>query len=236
MTNQWEIFYRSDWMALYSLWVIPALFLLWAPWAGPGRGARSRGGRFVHFWALIFAVETLLDPFATGPMVAGASENVATGVSLLFVLLGDFRVLVLAFYLVATDAGLGRNALRALGFTVAVPVTAWASFNVLEAFLGPLSQQVLWLCHELLFVWLALWLRAECRGDRQLSEMLAYVALYYALWASSDLLILAKVDAGWLLRILPNQLYYAFFVPYVYVTFDWRGAEASEASSSPVDR
>jgi hypothetical protein len=26
------------------------------------------------------------------------------------------------------------------------------------------------------------------------------------------------VDAGWALRVLPNQLYYAFFVPFVW----WR--------------
>jgi len=223
-------------MALYALWVIPGLFLLWAPWAGPGRQARSRRGRFVHYWALIFAVETLIDPFATGPAVADASENVATGVSLLFVLLGDFRVLLLVLYLAEMDAGLGRNALRALGFTLAVPVTAWASFNVLEALLGPLSQQVLWLCHEVIFVGLALWMRAQCRGDRALSQVLTFVALYYALWASADMLILSRVDAGWLLRILPNQLYYAFFVPFVYVNFDWRGAEATEGFDSSPDR
>ncbi len=236
MTTDWEVFYHSDWMSIYALCVAPALFLLWASWAGPGRGARSLRGRFVHLWALVFAVETVLDPFATGPLVAEAPEGVATGVSLFFVLLGDFRVLLLAFYLAEPGVGLARNARRALAFTAAVPVTAWASFNLLEALLGPLSREVLWLCHELIFVALALWLRAQFRNDRPLAEVLAYVGVYYALWAASDMLILAGVDWGWLLRILPNQLYYAFFVPYVYVTFDWRGAEASDAPSSPHDR
>ena len=229
--NRWELFYQSDWMALYALWVVPALFLLWALLAGEGRGARSQRARFLHFWALAFALETLIDPLATGPMVAESTENVASGVSLLFVLLGDFRVLLLVLFLQEPGAGLGRGALRALGFTLAVPVTAWASFNVLEALLGPLSQQVLWICHELLFVWLALWLRTQCRSDRLLGEVLLYVAVYYALWAVSDLLILERQDWAWLLRILPNQLYYAFFVPFVYVSFDWRAAEASEAPS-----
>ena len=30
-------------------------------------------------------------------------------------------------------------------------------------------------------------------------------------------LILAGVDFGWGLRVLPNQLYYAFFVPFAYL-------------------
>lgn len=235
MATDWEVFYRNNWVELYSLWVIPALFLVWALWAGPGRGARSWRGHFVHLWALVFAVETLLDPIATGPLVAEAPASVATGVSLLFVLIGDFRVLLLVLYLGEPGVGLGRSALRALAFTVAVPVSAWASANLLEVLLGPLSQQVVWLCHELLFVALALWLRARCRGERQLAEVLVFVAVYYALWAISDALILGGVNQGWLLRILPNQLYYAFFVPYVYVSFDWRGAEESEAQDSQAD-
>jgi DNA polymerase-3 subunit chi len=32
--------------------------------------------------------------------------------------------------------------------------------------------------------------------------------------ASADVLILMGVDAGWGLRVIPNQLYYAFFVPF----------------------
>jgi hypothetical protein len=44
------------------------------------------------------------------------------------------------------------------------------------------------------------------------------VAAYYGLWAAADVLILCGVDAGWPVRLVPNQLYYGFFVPFV-----WRG-------------
>jgi hypothetical protein len=45
------------------------------------------------------------------------------------------------------------------------------------------------------------------------------VAVYYALWATADLLIrYGGIDAGWLLRALPNQLYYAFWIPFAYAT------------------
>jgi len=49
---------------------------------------------------------------------------------------------------------------------------------------------------------------------------LLYVAVYYALWACSDLLIqIGGIDAGWLLRVVPNQLYYAWWVPVVFFAF-----------------
>ena len=49
--------------------------------------------------------------------------------------------------------------------------------------------------------------------------VLAYAVAYYALWAAADLSILAGRDAGWALRMLPNQLYYALFVPFAFSTW-----------------
>jgi hypothetical protein len=96
---------------------------------------------------------------------------------------------------------------------------------------------VLWLVYELGFVALALVLRrridgglaagASERDRRLLRALLLYAAGYYALWASADALILAGFDAGWGLRILPNQLYYAFTVPFVYFSyFGWPSGRA----------
>ena len=57
-----------------------------------------------------------------------------------------------------------------------------------------------------------------------LQGALSYVAVYYGLWAAADaLILLGGLDAGWLLRALPNQLYYAFWVPFVFFTFLRRG-------------
>jgi hypothetical protein len=75
---------------------------------------------------------------------------------------------------------------------------------------------VRWLCYALRFRALALWLRRGAH-DPALRAVLGYVVAYYALWASADVLILAGVDFGWGLRVLPNQLYYSFFVPFAYL-------------------
>jgi hypothetical protein len=90
---------------------------------------------------------------------------------------------------------------------------------------GPLPEQVLWLIYECAFVALALWWRVRLIPARRppalrfLRVVLAYVAIYYALWGVADALILAHRDVGWALRIVPNQLYYAFFVPVVWWLF-----------------
>jgi hypothetical protein len=53
-----------------------------------------------------------------------------------------------------------------------------------------------------------------------LQRCASFVVVYYGLWATSDLLILGGLDAGWLLRAVPNQLYYAVWIPFVYLTLD----------------
>ena len=65
-------------------------------------------------------------------------------------------------------------------------------------------------------------------ADRLVRALLAFAAVYYALWAASDVLILAGVDEGWLLRCVPNQLYYGLTVPFVW----WRFFSPSYAASS----
>ena len=53
-----------------------------------------------------------------------------------------------------------------------------------------------------------------------LRDAAAFAGVYYALWASADLLItFGGLDAGWAIRIVPNQLYYAFWIPFVYFRF-----------------
>ena len=62
--------------------------------------------------------------------------------------------------------------------------------------------------------------------------MLGYVAVYYALWATADLLILGTGrDVAWALRIVPNQLYYAWYLPFVYWRFFARRYSATSTST-----
>lgn len=211
----WGSWYAGDAQGVYALLVVPALFLVYLLLAGrrgAGRGVR----RFVFLYCFTFTLLTLLDPLSTGLLVRGAPQLVGTGVSLLFVLLGDFRVLLLVFCCCGEFSG-QQSAARAAILTLPVPLLAFLANRGLDAAVGPVSGQVLWLCHELLFTALALWLLSRYGGDAFVRRVLLYVVAYYALWAGSDVLILLGVDLGWLLRALPNQLYYAFFTPFVWL-------------------
>jgi hypothetical protein len=229
--GSWEGFYQGELQSLWGLLPAPALFLAYAALRGRARAAAS--GRpdadVVLAYSLVFAVETLLDPALNGPLARGLGlgEWARTGVMLLFVLLGDFRVFALVF-LLAEDRS--HALLRAAICTAIVPALAGAfHFGIAPRLFPGLPEQALWLVYELLFTGVALGLRsrvvpfltpAEPAGHRRfLRGALLYAATYYALWALSDLLILSGVDAGWALRVLPNQLYYAFWVPFVFFGF-----------------
>ena len=172
-----------------------------------------------------------------------ADAPIATVVMVLFVLLGDFRVYLLVFTLmthagarhdvrVADPVFATRDALRpvppraaiaALGATLVVPLVALAVDAGIRTRVPTAPTQAIWLVYELAFLVVALALRqwlipARVPGTAPrlrtyLRAVLAYVAAYYGLWATADAVILAGFDAGWALRMVPNQLYYAFWLP-----------------------
>jgi hypothetical protein len=213
----WDAFYHGDLQGLWSLIVLPALFLLVRPWRRPRRpGADPRAARFVCVWATVFALETIADPPAI----------VLLGLPVLpFVLLGDFRVFLLVLGVVDPDRPLAGTIARAAAWTMVVPVIAWSAYRLATVLAGPIPEQGLWLVYEIAFVALALWWRERRVPARRpialryLRAVLAYVAVYYALWGVADVLILAGFDAGWALRVIPNQLYYSFWVPVAWGLF-----------------
>ncbi len=215
----WHDFYDSAWQQPWALLLPPFAFAIWRGIAAPpGPGALPELRRFVVGWAALFTLGTMLDPLATGPLAnALGSPAAATALGLAFVLLGDLRIWWLVF-----RAG-GRGLAPALAATTGVPIAAWLVTRVL----APLPDQALWLVHESLFVALAFFLSRRLSGRFE-RAVLAYAAVYYALWAACDVLILAGVDAGWLLRCVPNQLYYGFTVPFVW----WRFFAPSYAATS----
>ena len=229
--ESWRDVYHHDLQAAYAPLVAPFLFLIWRALKGaPAGGVVPAAARFVDAYAIFFAVETMLDPIATGPLVRAlglADGWGGTVVLLTFVLLGDFRVFLLVFAVAALASGQSWHALlgRAAAWTLVVPIAAYAIRGAIGAAV-PLPANAIWLVYELGFFAMALYLRerwvpgalAEVRV--YLRAVTAYVAAYYALWAISDLLIqVAGVDAGWALRIIPNQLYYGFWIPFVLLRF-----------------
>jgi hypothetical protein len=232
--ESWRAFYQSDLQGVWSLLPVPAAFFFYLLFSRRARAlaASSAEARFVRGWALLFAVETLLDPLVGSQLVPrlGAPPALATAVMLAFVLLGDFRVYWLLFAVALRDVR--RGARLAAAVTPAVPLLAYASDRLIEGFAHDATGQRLWLIHELMFTGVALWLWGAWLprrvGDaatlRFLRRVCAYVIAYYVLWAACDALWLAaSLDVAWLLRALPNQLYYAFFVPFVWLVYSRRG-------------
>lgn len=228
-------FYKTDLQSVYALCVVPLLFLAYLL-LSPEARRRAAGQRFLYLYCVAFTVETILDPFATGPFLRwlGAGDGgLGTAIPLAFVLLGDFRVYLLIFAMarLSRPKPNGRSLapvfLEAAAWTLVVPIAAYTVDSALHRASPGLPEQSIWLVHELAFLAVALWLRA--RGiarrlpeaghamRRGLEAVAGYVAAYYALWATADVIILVfGLDIGWALRVVPNQLYYAFFLPFAW--------------------
>jgi hypothetical protein len=220
--SSWEAFYQSDVQGLYGLVLVPTLFLLWMLLVRPP--ATGGTARFVRAWAIVFAIATILDPLVTGPGVRWLGVDGEPAL-VLFVLLGDFRVFLLVCFLLAPERGLGPALCEAAAWTLVVPALAWTVTAGLRTTFGSLPSVTIWIVYETAFALLALGFRTVIVPRQPsphaayLRVILAYVAVYYALWAAADLLVLGGVDAGWALRVLPNQLYYALWVPAAYALF-----------------
>ena len=239
-------FYTSDLQSAYALWPVPLLFLAWLRLRG-GRPAATRDAAFVRAYATFFAVETVLDSLVTGPLtklLGLAGTPVGLVVLIFFVLLGDFRVLYLLQRLSFPDRARERLLAEAAAWTLIVPLAALSIRAALETVRGSLGENAIWLIYELCFLALALVLRqvvlprwvAGSGRERRLAylrSVAGYVAVYYALWAGADVLIqIFDLDVGWALRVIPNQLYYVFYVPFVYFRYFASGADHDSASTS----
>lgn len=228
----WSAVYATDLQGCWALLPVPALYLAARAlgWRPRGSGVLPSGAQFVDVYAVAFAIETLIDPLVTGPLLRSygyADTPLATTVMVGFVLLGDFRVYLLVFALLAVAQGRrwGSAVPVSAAWTMVVPLVAYPLATAVRAAWPAADPNTIWLVYEVSFALLAWILRgvlprrvaAEQPALRAyLGAVLTYVTVYYALWATADALIqLAGVDLGWLLRIVPNQLYYAFWIPFV---------------------
>ncbi len=213
--GSWWGFYHSNLQSLWLLLIVPFVFLLYLLLRRVPAGTPAQ--RFLRGYAGIFTLGALLDPLATGPLsrALDLSGAAATALILVFVLQGDFRVLLLLFAEGGAAPDLRKKTRRAAAFTGLVPAATGVLYSPAWLGLASWPTQGLWLIYELCFAALALWLRRRMPTPA-LRAIALYACSYYVLWASADVLILRGVDAGWGLRVLPNQLYYAWFVPFAY--------------------
>lgn len=212
-----EAFYASPLQHPILLWVAALAGMAWC--------ATRRGlDRRVRRYCAALTVLSLADAWLTSNHVYGLgvlSGRLARVVPLAFVLAGDYRYLLLIG--AATERGgleIGARTLAvAAGMTVIVPalsqVIAW---GLPESASGP---RVLFLVYEVSFALLVTALRIwhpRVRSIAWLDSVSRFVTLYYALWATADAIILFggsgswASDLGFLLRVIPNALYYGGFI------------------------
>jgi hypothetical protein len=230
----WHEVYYGDLQSLYALLIAPIAFLAWRLTSGVDgrRAVAPDSARFVAGLTLLFAIETMIDPIATGPLLKldFFRYNLAsTLIPFLFVLLGDLRVLLLAIGVARPERRLRQNLAWALGAGLIVPIVAGIGYTLTRWIWPEVHGQVLWMIYEFAFLILCVvlarvWVSRCVPDDPPLATFLrsifGYSAAYYALWWVADVLIVvADLDLGWAIRIVPNQLYYAFWVPFVYWRF-----------------
>lgn len=204
-----------------AFWIAGVAFLAW--WA--------RRRAFLVAYVALFVVEILADALATGgwsPLSLLRSPW-STPIAIAFVILGDFRYFLLVERF-ATKAGAeptaptsGRAWAAAAAMSLVVPI---GSSIVNRAIAGRVTDtRWTFLVYEAMFVALAIALRAAILPKRLASiapsvrawllRVTTFEIAQYALWVTADVIILAGVEAGFLLRVVPNAMYYAAFLPFV---------------------
>jgi hypothetical protein len=216
----WQAFYGADWQFPFGVMAVPFAFLVYRAIARERREDALDAGLapFVSLWVTLFTLVALLDPLATGPLARALGSRAESLLGFTFVLLGDFRVYWLALRFRAPAQTGARAAREALALSLPAPAIA----GLASLALG--TGQAMWLTHELVSLALAFALArlaapVDPRRAAFVRSALGFFAAHYALWAAADVLILAGVDAGWAVRLVPNQLYYGFLVPFVWSRF-----------------
>ncbi|MDP3278908.1 MAG: hypothetical protein Q8Q09_27195 [Deltaproteobacteria bacterium] len=231
----WKSLYDSAWHNP-GIFALAAFFLLIWLIVWPKHAPSLR-----HLRVLVagLAVVVLADIALTGGLspLAPAHRHWIGYVAIPFVILGDARVFLLfeqelARSTVQDPARSLKTYGRALAMALIVPVLQAILLQLFPSMFA--QRRRLFLAYELMFlpvllgyirvrVQPALVARAQrltqhtwLQGGKWLSLLGVFVFAQYALWALADVMILAGLDAGYLVRFVPNAMYYALFLPFAY--------------------
>lgn len=183
----------------------------------------ARRLNFLPGFLVVFCTEIVADATVTGAWspVPVDSAWFAT-LSIVFVILGDLRYFILAEHYTRPRAPLRQVLSAAMPIAFAVPVLTGFGSRVIPALGDP---RVLYLVYELLLFLLVLSLQFGVYGKRAAANpnqrvfvrrLSLFLLVQYGGWALADCVILSGAEAGHALRMVPNILYYALFLPFVY--------------------
>lgn len=210
-----EAFYGSSLQHPLLLWSIPIgyLFVRWRVLFS------LRSPSFLSHFLRLVVLGTILDASLTSDPIlrfVGFGPALSQALAIGFVIAGDFRVL----YLLVRLRG-NRPHLIGISFGLSLIVP------LLQALLTQIAPSAFadirhtFLVYELLFIGLLLVIQwrfgtEPLNPQSRLAREVGFFALgYYCLWALSDGFILMGADSGYLLRVVPNLLYYGAFAPFV---------------------
>lgn len=207
--------------AFYDSFIQHPLLLWAAALVGLALALSRRGlSRSLRWFCVALTVLSLLDAWLTTKQIPGIgplSGVAASLVPLAFVLLGDFRYFVF-IESARSDGTLSatvRGLLRACAWTLVVPLGSQLAVVLLDSY----EPRTLFLVYEALFVVLslaiiALYLPRHVDAPGWTRRVTRFVIGYCVLWAAADAIILTTGDdLGFLLRVIPNALYYGGLVP-----------------------
>ncbi len=209
-----ESLYGSPWHHPYFFWAFGGPLLGLFAW----RALTSEAPRARALAALLaaFQLGILADAWLNAPKLSPLSGGTAEAVAIAFVILGDAR-----FFLLLERFGRGQTRLRAsvyaLGWSLLVPVGSLLAKSFSS------NGRVHYLTYELAFAALVIGLRTQLiprlppgPGRTFALRLCGYELTQYLLWATADVCILAGREEGYLLRLVPNALYYVGFVPFAW--------------------
>lgn len=217
MSSRWQAIYDSPW---HQPRLVGALGLA----ALAAFALKRVRGDFLSLWTLGFGALAIVDATLTAsdsPLLP-AHGDLLGALAIAFVLLGDARVYTLVERYAGASPSIARRVLHGL---------AWGS--LVSVLMAPLARTVpvfqreprtLFLTYELLALAQAIaWLTVRLPRAKGVSPevmrwtrgVMRFVAVQYGLWALADVVILWVHPAGFLLRLVPNVLYYGLFVGYV---------------------
>ncbi len=179
---------------------------------------------FLYGYLFVFLVEILADACATGgwsPVPLGTSAY--TVFSVLFIVLGDFRYFYFAERATRLDKPFKGPLLFATAVSVIVPVVTAIMTRTIPAMQ---NDRILYLVYEpalgLIVLGLDRFRYARSTAPAEIKQWVHRVSVLFATgyfgWAFCDALILAGIEFGHVLRIIPNLFYYGAFLPFIFWT------------------
>lgn len=205
-----------------------------SPWHNPGllclgNGiflvyllARKSGHSFLRKFLFACAFLAMADVLITGGL-SPVPIALQGYVPFPFIILGDTRFFFLVQQYSRPNLPI-RTFYKSFLVSLIVPATSWFAQQL---FFPAADARWMFLLYESLFIVVAacfVWRVFPARGAscdipsnqrRWLRGIILFELVFYALWITADIVILSGHEVGYLMRIVPNVLYYCGFVWFV---------------------